>query len=74
MNWYYIGLGLFALTIAVLLWLRADKVARNQDEIARFLFRGLAPDTDPLGVKASGVLVGMGGIALIVLGLFGRWL
>ena len=74
MNWYSVGVGAIALIVACLLWRRADKITRNQNEMSRFVFRGLAPDMNPVAAKASGVIVGLGGVTLIVLGLFGLWL
>ena len=74
MNWYYVGVGIFALIMAFLAWRRSNKLARNNNELSRFLFRGLAPDMDPDAPKASAVIVGLGGITLIVLGVLGVWL
>lgn len=74
MNWYYIGLGIFTLIVAFLVWRRSDKIARNNNEVSRSLFRGLAPDMDPDAPKFSAVIIGLLGIALVVLGAFGIWL
>lgn len=74
MNWHYFGVGAFALVVAFLVWRRSDKIARNNNEMSRFVFRGLAPDVDSDAPKVSAVIVGLVGIALIVLGALGIWL
>lgn len=74
MNWHYIGVGMFALVVAFVLWKRSGKIARNNNALSRFLFRGLAPDIDPDAPKASALIVAGVGVALIVLGCLGIWL